>query len=369
MKSLFLTFAALFMAVLANAQVTQDYSVYDIAASSDYLYLATTKGVVRVAKGAVDENQEEVVFALPEAENVTYFQSVSVDASTIWAIDNTFQIWTRSLDSVGGFESYSPISAKRQPRFVRTDSQGNVWVIGVDIQRVNLSSVLETYSNDQISFSSVCHPSDVVFDSLGRDFWFCGTYAGSGAYHYNSATNEVETLPIGIGHAYSIAPDSKGHVWVAPNAAYLQEIVGNEVMNYSSDNSNSPNTKWFKIGVDAEDRLWLETNPKTCLYQFDGNRFDAYPVEVPSIYRFLLNDGILYACTDAGLYVIVDGKVISYSDYILDLKNTTAAESIHFEGFDSENSESVRYNLQGMQVDEHYRGLILTKDGKKLMNR
>ena len=369
MKGLFLTFAALFMAVLANAQVTQDYSVYDIAASSDYLYLATTKGVVRVAKGAVDENQEEVVFALPEAENVTYFQSVSVDASTIWAIDNTFQIWTRSLDSVGGFESYSPISAKRQPRFVRTDSQGNVWVIGVDVQRVNLSSVLETYSNNQISFSSVCHPSDVVFDSSGRDFWFCGTYTGSGAYHYNSATNEVETLPIGIGHAYSIAPDSKGHVWVAPNAAYLQEIVGNEVMSYTSDNSNSPNTKWFKIGVDAEDRLWLETSPKTCLYQFDGNRFDAYPVEVPSIYRFLLNDGILYACTDAGLYVIVDGKVVSYSDYILDLKNTTAAESIHFEGFDSENSESVRYNLQGMQVDEHYRGLILTKDGKKLMNR
>ena len=367
MKSLFFTFAALFMAALANAQVTQDYSVYDIAASSDYLYLATTKGVVRVAKGVVDESQKQVVLALPEAENVSYFQSVAVDASTIWAIDNTFQIWTRSLDSEGGFESYSHISAKRQPRFVRTDSQGNVWVIGVDVQRVNLFSVLETYSYNL--FSSICHPSDVVFDSSGRDFWFCGTYTGSGAYHYNSATNEVETLPIGIGHAYGIAPDSKGHVWVAPNATYLQEIVGNEVTNYTSDNSNSPNTKWFKIGVDAEDRLWLETNPKTSLYQFDGNRFDAYPAEVPTIMRFLLNDGILYAGTDAGLYVIVDGKVISYSDYILDMKNTTAAESIHFEGFDAGNSESIRYNLQGMQVDEHYRGLILTKDGKKWKNR
>ena len=85
--------------------------------------------------------------------------------------------------------------------------------------------------------------------------------------------------------------------------------------------------------------------------------------------RFLLNDGILYAGTDAGLYVIVDGKVISYSDYILDMKNTTAAESIHFEGFDAGNSESIRYNLQGMQMDEHYRGLILTKDGKKWKNR
>lgn len=369
MKSLFLTFAALFMAVLANAQVTQDYSVYDIAASSNYLYLATTKGVVRVAKGVVDESQKQVVFALPEAENVSYFQSVAVDASTIWAIDNRFQIWTRALDSEGGFETYSPISAKRQPRFVRTDSQGNVWVIGVDVQRVNLSSVLETYSNDQISISSNPRPSDVVLDSSGRDFWFCGTYSGSGAYHYNSATNKVETLPVGIGHAYGIAPDSKGHVWVAPNAACLQEIVGNEVTNYSSDNTNSPNTKWFKIGVDAEDRLWLETNPKTSLYQFDGSRFDAYPVEVPSIHRFLLNDGILYACTDAGLYVIADGKVISYSDYTLDMKNTTAAESIHFEGFDAENSESIRYNLQGMQVDEHYRGLILTKDGKKWKNR
>ena len=92
MKSLFFTFAALFMAALANAQVTQDYSVYDIAASSDYLYLATTKGVVRVAKGVVDESQKQVVLALPEAENVSYFQSVAVDASTIWAIDNTFQI-------------------------------------------------------------------------------------------------------------------------------------------------------------------------------------------------------------------------------------------------------------------------------------
>ena len=179
----------------------------------------------------------------------------------------------------------------------------------------------------------------------------------------------METLPIGIGHAYGIAPDSKGHVWVAPNAAYLQEIVGNEVMNYTSDNSNSPNTKWFKIGVDAEDRLWLETIPKTSLYQFDGKKFDAYPVEVPTIMRFLLNDGILYAGTSAGLYVIVDGKVISYSDYILDMKNTTAAEaigSIENTASISKKGSGLLYDLTGRPVTSPRKGIYI-QDGRKVM--